>query len=66
MPANVVSLTNCTESHNRIERPGVIFNVQPIPDLIAFTVNRQWLTCQGIQNHQRNELLREVKWAIVI
>ncbi|MNE23205.1 hypothetical protein D3C80_1164490 [compost metagenome] len=66
MATDIVSLTRLTLSDDGVQCAGMIFNIQPVADLIAFAINRQRFTVQGIQNNQRDQLLREVIRAIVV
>ena len=50
MPANVVGFTYFALCYNFIQRSGVVFYVEPIPDLVAFAVNRQWFAFQCVQD----------------
>ena len=63
---DVVDFTNTTLVDNQINGLAVIFHIQPVTDVQAFTVNRERLVSQCISNHQRNQLLREMIRAIVI
>jgi hypothetical protein len=44
----------------------MIFNIQPVTDLVAFAVNRQRFTIQRIQDNQRDQFFREMVRAVVI
>jgi hypothetical protein len=44
----------------------MIFDIQPVTDLIALAVNRQRFTVQRIQNNQRDQFFREMVRAVVI
>ena len=48
----------CIRTANQIDRP--------VTHIFALAVNRQRLVCQGIGDHQRNQLFREVIRAVVV
>ncbi len=66
MTADVVGFAWYTLRHHGIERAGMILNVEPVADLIAFAINRQRFAIKGVKDHQRDQLLGEVIRAVVI
>lgn len=44
----------------------MIFHVQPVADLLPVTVDRQPFATQRVDDHQRDELFREVVRAVVV
>ena len=66
MAANIVSFARLTVRCYLIERPGVIFNKQPVADLLPVAINRQRFARQRIQDGQRDQFFREMIRPIVI
>lgn len=66
MAADVVGLADHTFGHDFVQCTGMVFDVKPITDLVTFAVDRQRLAFQRIENDQRDQLLREMAWAIVV
>ena len=66
MPADVVGLTHSSFGGHQAEGTDVVFDVEPVPDLIAFAVYRQGLTFQSIENYERDEFFRELVGAVVV
>jgi len=44
----------------------VVIHVDPITDLTTITIDRKWPPLESVQDHQRNELLGELAWTVVI
>ena len=66
MPADVVDLSHPAIVENPINGLAVIFHIQPVPDILTCPVDGQRLVVQGVGNHQRNQLLREVIGAVIV
>lgn len=66
MTTDVVGLTDSASGDHGVERTGVIFHIEPIADLVTLAIDRQRLAFQGIEDHQRDQLLGEVIRAIVV
>ena len=47
-PADIVGLSAGARFHYLPHSPAVVFDIQPVPHIFAFTVNRQRFVCQGI------------------
>ncbi|MNE07535.1 hypothetical protein D3C80_1001580 [compost metagenome] len=52
--ADVVGLTHHASGDHGIERAGMIFHIEPVTDLVALAIHRQWLAIQRVQDHQRD------------
>lgn len=63
---DVVGLPHFTLGNYRLESPGMIFHIKPVSDLITLAVHGQRFSLQGIEYHQRNELLGKVVGAVVV
>ena len=65
-PTDIVSLSPAASFHYFPNGPAVVFDIQPIPHILAFTVDRQGFVIQCIENHQRNQFFRELVGTIII
>lgn len=66
MPANVIGLAHTPFFDHLDQRPGMVFHIQPVADLLAIAVHRQGLAIQGIQDHVRDELLRKLIRPVIV
>ena len=66
MAADVVDLADAALLQNQVDGMAVILDVEPVADVLAVTVDRQLLVGQRVDDHQRDELLREVVRAVVV
>lgn len=64
--ADVVDLANATLLQDQVDGMAVILDVEPVANILAVTVDRQLLVGQRVDDHQRDELLREVVRAVVV
>ena len=53
-------------SSTRPECAGVVLDVEPVADVVAVAVDRQGLALQGVEDHQRDQLLGELVGAVVV
>jgi hypothetical protein len=66
LSTDIVGFTWQSVLQDQIERFSVILDIKPVANIGTVPVNRQRLPFECVQNHQRNELLRELIRAIVI
>ena len=66
MPADVVGFAGNAPGHGQMQRPRVILHIEPVADLRAVAVNRQRLVIERTQDHQRDQLFRELARAVII
>ena len=64
--ADVVSLGNLTLVENQIDGTGMIYYIQPVAHILTLTIYWQWLAMTDIVDKQRNQLLRELVWTVVV
>src|SRR6266481_685897 len=64
--ADIIGFTWPPFSKDQVKRSGVILDIEPVADIGAFPIDRKRPTLQGIENHQRNQLLRKMVRTIVI
>lgn len=51
---------------DKIDSTGVILYVQPVANIQAFAINRQWFAMANVVDEERDELLRELVRTIVV
>ena len=64
--AEIIYLTDSSFFQHGQDAVAVIFDIEPIPDIQTLTINRQRLILRSIVDHQRNQLLGKLIWAVVI
>ena len=63
---DVVSLGNLALMENHIDGTGMIHYIQPVAHVLTLTIYRQWLAMTDVVDEQRNQLLWELVWTIVV
>ena len=63
---DIVGLGNLTLVENHIDGTGMIYYIQPAAHILTLTIYRQWLAMTDVVDEQRNQLLRELVWAVVV
>ena len=66
MSADVINLTDTSVVDDQVDGLTVVGNMEPVADILACSVYRKRLVCEGTADHQRNQLLREVVRAVVV
>ena len=64
--ADIVGLPHVPFVDHAVQRTYVIFDIQPVANLLAIPVDGQGLARQGIENHQRNKFFGEMIGAVVV
>ena len=64
--ADVVDLADAALLQDQVDGMAVVLDVEPVADVLAVAVDRQLLVGQRVDDHQRDELLREVVRAVVV
>ena len=64
--ADVVSLGYLTLVENYIDGTGMIYYIQPVAHVLTLTIYWQWLAMTDIVDKQRNQLLWELVWTVVV
>ena len=64
--ADVVGLARFAFGNDFVEGSCVVFYIEPVTDLITFSVHWERLALQGVEDHQRDQLFREVARAVVV
>ena len=65
-PADIVGFPGPTVLQDRPDSTAVVPYKEPVPDIDSLAVDRQWLTGQGIQNHEGDQFFRELIRAIIV
>ena len=64
--ADVVDLADAALLQDQVDGMAVVLDEEPVADVLAVAVDRQLLVGQRVDDHQRDELLREVVRAVVV
>ncbi len=64
--ADVVNLADAALLQDEVDGAAVILDIEPVADVLAVAVDWQLLVGQRVDDHQRDELLREVIRAVVV
>ncbi len=64
--ADIVGFARHSAREYRLDAAAMILDVQPITYVAPVAVNRQLFRVQDIDDHQRDELLRELPWTVVV
>src|SRR5574342_1071964 len=65
-PAQVVALAGLAPLQGRAEAGAMVLHVDPVAHVQAVAVDREGLVPQGVGDHERDELLRELVGAVVV
>ena len=66
VPADVVRLTGNALLVHKTKRGGMVIDIEPVTHVCALAIDRQRLSVETVQYDERNELFREMVWAIVV
>lgn len=64
--SDVVGLGGATLVEDEVDGAGVILDIEPVTDILAFSIYRERLAFAYIIDKQRNELFRELVRAVVV
>ena len=64
--ADVVHLADAAVVDHKVDGPAVIADIQPVAHVQPPAVHRQRPVCEGIYDHERDELFRELIRPVVI
>ena len=65
-PTDVVDGTRSGFAQDGVDGPAVVFDVQPVTDVKAVTIDRDRFTSQGLLDGQGDELLRVLAGTVVV
>src|SRR6185312_585834 len=64
--ADVVSLSNTATCQNRADRFTVVGHKQPVAHILPVTIHRNGFPTRRVQNDERDQLLRKLKWPVIV
>ena len=64
--ADVVNLALTAFAHDQVDGLAVVLDIEPVADVEALAVDGEGLVMQGVDDHEGDQLLREVIGAIVV
>ena len=64
--ADVVCVSHFPLMENKVDGTGVVFDIQPVAHVFAFSVYRQLSAVADVVDKQRNQLLGKLVWTIVV
>ena len=65
-PAYVVRLSYFAFVENKVYRPRVVLHVKPVAHVLPFAVHRKRPAVPDVVDEQRDQLLRELIWSVVV
>ena len=66
MPADIVNFPFFSVTQDQIARPAVILYIKPVTDIFPITIDRKRPVMKRFDDHQRNQLFRQMIWSIVV
>ena len=64
--ADVVGFAGAAFGEGEPDGGGVVFDVEPVADLLAVAVDGEGFSFEGVENHQGDEFLGEVEGAVIV
>ena len=64
--ADVVCLCDFAFMEDQVDGACVVLHIEPVTDILALAVYRERLAVPDVVDEQRNELLRELVWSVVV
>ena len=64
--ADVVALADPALLQHQPQGAGMVLDIEPVADVVAGAVDRQRLARQTLEDHQRDQLLREMVGAVIV
>ena len=64
--ADIVGFTRAAALQNKPDGGGVVLDIEPVANLLPIAIDRERLAIEGVQNNERDELLRKMKGAVVV
>src|SRR5262249_20352839 len=64
--SNVIGFAASTTGKDHSDGRAMILNVEPVANVLSVSVHGQGLACGRVQYRQRDQLFRELVWAIVV
>ena len=64
--SDVVGLSDLSFVEDEVDGACMVFNIEPVAHVLTFTVYGKRLSLADVVDEQRNQLLRELLWAVVV
>ena len=64
--SDVVGFSNGALVEDEVDGTGMVFHIKPVAYVLAFAIYRQRFAMADVIDEERNELLRELVWAVVV
>ncbi len=65
-PANHVAVADLALFKHGLQRPNMIVHIKPVAHIVAGAIDRQIFTGQAFDDHQRDQLFREVERTVIV
>ena len=62
----VIRLGNLSLMENQFDRPGVILDIEPVTDILPFSIDRKRTTLPDVVDEQRNQFFRELVRTVIV
>jgi hypothetical protein len=66
LTADVVGLADICASHDGPDSGNVVLYIEPVTDIVPFSLYGQALPFEHVHNHERDQLFRKLERAIVV
>ena len=66
MAADIIHLVRFPLLKDQQEGAGVVLDMEPVPDIVAFAVDRQWFAFKCVYDGKGNKFFRKLVWPIVV
>ena len=64
--SDIIGLAGPALRRDHSKRPGMVIDIEPVPDIGSRAINRQRPAFEGIDDHERYELFRKMKRPVII
>ena len=64
--ADIIDFADAALLEDEVDGPAMVFDIEPVANIEAVPIDRQRLVMQGVDDHEGNQLFREMIWPIVI
>ena len=66
MPTDVIDFSDPSLADDHVDGFAVVFHIKPVADIQSFTVNRQRLVVQAVDDHQRDEFFGKMVRPVIV
>ena len=64
--SDVIALTHTPGLQHGAQGHAMVGHIQPVADVLPVTIDGQWFSIYGVDNHQRDQFFRELPWPVII